>query len=227
MNKQSQQKAPNIVPRGGIRLSEAFELLCRRVEPDWPDLQQRCIEWDEHPEYGPDERGDDPYPRLVASTYHAEMVFRTALRDGHLRAYIHNISTGVDLELHGPEWARAGDTVGIHSDYTDQDTPGPDCSLDGVLHPVFLAKEEFQAWLNVSHEVGTAGGVEGGGGGTSGNQPVTRAFSVEQVIERTGLSKTRLYEEIAQKNLPARKSGVRTLILESDLDRFLRRLPVA
>jgi hypothetical protein len=84
-------KVPNIVPRGAIRVSEAFEQLCRQVEPAWEDLQQRCVEWDEHSDYGVDERGEDPYPRLVAATYHAEMIFRTALRDGHLRAYIHNM----------------------------------------------------------------------------------------------------------------------------------------
>ena len=225
MNKPN--KAPNLVPRGAIRLSEAFERLCRQVEPAWVDLQQRCVEWDEHSDYGVDERGEDPYPRLVAATYHAEMTFRTALRDGHLRAYIHNVLTGIDFELRGREWARAGDVVGINSDYTDnQDTPGPDCSLNGVLHPIFLIRAEFDSWLGTStiEDARAAGGVHGN---VVDNPPVTRAFSVDDVIERTGLSKTRLYEEIARKNLRARKSGVRTLILENDLDRFLRRLPAA
>ena len=220
------EKHPNIVPRGAIRLSEAFERLCRQVEPAWDDLQQRCVDWDEHADYVADERGEDPYPRLVASTYHAEMIFRTALREGHLRAYIHNIPTGIDFELRGHEWARAGDVVGINSDYTDQDTPGPDCSLNGVLHPIFLIRAEFDGWLHASpvEDARAAGDARGN---VVSNPPVTRAFSVEDVMERTGLSKTRLYEEIAQKNLRARKSGVRTLILESDLDRFLRRLPAA
>jgi excisionase family DNA binding protein len=52
----------------------------------------------------------------------------------------------------------------------------------------------------------------------------TRAFSVEEVMERTGLSKTKLYEEIEHGNLCARKCGVRTLILASDLDKFLNGL---
>ena len=52
----------------------------------------------------------------------------------------------------------------------------------------------------------------------------TRAFSVEDVMERIGLSKTKLYEEIDQGNLRARKSGTRTLILEPDLDAFLNGL---
>ncbi len=50
----------------------------------------------------------------------------------------------------------------------------------------------------------------------------------KHILPRLGafrVSKTKLYEEIAQKNLLAKKSGVRTLILESDLDQFLRRLP--
>ena len=52
----------------------------------------------------------------------------------------------------------------------------------------------------------------------------TRAFSVEDVMERTGLSKSKLYEEIEHDNLRARKCGVRTLILKLDLDKFLNGL---
>ena len=220
------EKFSNIVPRGAIRISEAFERLCRRIEPAWDDLQQRCVEWDEHPDDDAEERGEDPYPRLVSSTYHAEMIFRTALRDGHLRAYIHNVLTGIDFELRGREWARAGDVVGINSDYTDPDTPGPDCSLNGVLYPVFLIKTDFDRWLDASKREDDRPTVECRRNVVS-TPPVTRAFSVEDVIKRTGLSKTRLYQEIAQKNLRTRKSGVRTLILESDLDQFLRQLPAA
>src|SRR5215213_1174415 len=107
------ERAPNLVPRGAIRLSEAFEQLCRRLEPEWQDLKQRCAQWDEHVDNGIDERGEDPYPQLVAATYDAEMMFRTALRDGNLRAYVHNLRTGIDLELQGREWGRAGEAVGI------------------------------------------------------------------------------------------------------------------
>lgn len=218
------EKAPNIVPRGAIRLSEAFEAVCRWLEPEWQGLQQRCVQWDEHLDDDIDERGEDPYPQLVAATYHAEMVFRTALRNGNLRAYIHNLRTGIDLELQAREWGRAGEAVGIHSDYTDQRTPGPDCNLDGVSHPVFLMKAEFDNWVGKSKTVGASIVSRNDESGPSISQ-VTRAFSLEEVMERTGLSKTKLYKEIAQKKLLAKKSGVRTLILESDLDQFLRRLP--
>jgi excisionase family DNA binding protein len=85
-------------------------------------------------------------------------------------------------------------------------------------------KAEFDNWLGVSRSVGASISSEKNGSGASIPQ-VTRAFSVDEVIKRTGLSKTKLYEEIAQKNLLAKKSGARTLILESDLDQFLRRLP--
>jgi excisionase family DNA binding protein len=217
-------RAPNIVPRGAIRLSEAFEALCRRLEPAWQDLQQRCVQWDEHLDNDIDERGEDPYPQLVAATYNAEMVFRTALRDGDLRAYVHNLRTGIDLELQAREWGRAGEAVGIHSDYIDQRTPGPDCRLDGVSHPVFLMKAAFDNWLGGSKSVGAS--ISNGDSGSGPSvPPATRAFSVEEVMERTGLSKTKLYEEIDKRNLLAKKCGVRTLILESDLDQFLRRLP--
>ena len=177
MHMHKPDKAPNMVPRGSIRLSEAFERLCRQVEPTWEYLQQRCVEWDEHPDNGVDERGEDPYPRLVAATYEAEMIFRTALQqDGRLRAYIHNILTGIDFELGGREWARAGDVVGINSDYTDQDTPGPDCSLNGVLHPIFLIRAEFDNWLDAS-TVEDARVAVGGRGNVASTPPVTRGRS--------------------------------------------------
>jgi hypothetical protein len=198
------EKAPNIVPRGAIRLSEAFEAVCRWLEPEWQDLQQRCVQWDEHLDDDIDERGEDPYPQLVAATYHAEMVFRTALRNGNLRAYIHNLRTGIDLELQAREWGRAGEAVGIHSDYTDRRTPGPDCSLDGVSHPVFLMKAEFDNWVGKSKTVGASIVSRNDESGPSIPQ-VTRAFSLEEVMQRTGLSKTKLYKEIAQKKLRAKK----------------------
>jgi hypothetical protein len=56
------ERAPNFVPRGAIRLSEAFEAFCCRLEPEWQDLQQRCVQWDEYLENDIDERGEDPYP---------------------------------------------------------------------------------------------------------------------------------------------------------------------
>jgi excisionase family DNA binding protein len=85
-------------------------------------------------------------------------------------------------------------------------------------------KAEFDNWLGVSKCVGAS--ISNGDSGSGPSvPPATRAFSVEEVMERTGLSKTKLYEEIDQRNLLAKKCGVRTLILESDLDQFLRRLP--
>lgn len=85
-------------------------------------------------------------------------------------------------------------------------------------------KAEFDNWLGVSKCVGASISNGDSGAGPS-VPPATRAFSVEEVMERTGLSKTKLYEEIDQRNLLAKKCGVRTLILESDLDQFLRQLP--
>jgi excisionase family DNA binding protein len=55
--------------------------------------------------------------------------------------------------------------------------------------------------------------------------PATRAYSVEEVAERTGISRSKLYEEMDEKLLRARKCGDRRLILETDLDRYLRKLP--
>jgi hypothetical protein len=32
----------------------------QHVEPEWQDLQQRCVQWDEYLENDIDERGEDP-----------------------------------------------------------------------------------------------------------------------------------------------------------------------
>jgi len=46
-------------------------------------------------------------------------------------------------------------------------------------------------------------------------------------MKRTGLSKTKFYEEKDSGRLRARKCGTRTLILETDLDEFLNNLEEA
>jgi excisionase family DNA binding protein len=42
-----------------------------------------------------------------------------------------------------------------------------------------------------------------------------------------GLGRTKIYEAIADRQLKARKFGKRTIILRSDLERFLTALPEA
>jgi hypothetical protein len=221
------EKAPNIVPKGAIRLSEAFERLYRSLTPEWNDLTERCVRWDEAALYPQEEEvdlGEDPYRIVVIATDRAEMTFRHALRDGELRAYIHNTQTGIDLELDPKEWLKSGEQVGINFDYTGSQMPGPDCALNGIRQPIFIFREEFDQWM--ARLVGVSasnliGAHYRSDRGATNKVLSTRAFSVEDVMERTGLSKTKLYEEIEHENLRARKCGVRTLILESDLDNFL------
>jgi excisionase family DNA binding protein len=223
-------KAPNIVPKGAIRLSEAFERLYRRLTPEWNDLAERCVRWDEASLNQHEEEvdlGEDPYRVVVVSTNRAENIFRWALRDGELRAYVHNERTGIDLELNRQEWLTFGEQVGINGDYTGPQMPGPDCTLNRMRQPIFLFREELEQWM--AQAVGAdAPNLPGSRvspvRGEANKVLATRAFSVEEVMERTGLSKTKLYEEIERRNLRARKCGVRTLILESDLDAFLNGL---
>ncbi|MBR0687700.1 helix-turn-helix domain-containing protein [Bradyrhizobium manausense] len=213
-----------MIPKGTIRLSEAFDRLCASVDPEWSELPDLCARFDEWIDQGePVDLSDDPYRRLFEVEYRAERLLRWALADGELRAFVHNLHTGVDLELPRSDWSRMGENVGIRSDYTDERTPGPDCRLDGVSQPIFLSKEAFENWLGTrkSAAVVTQGNV-------ARNIDLmfdTRAFSLDEVIERTGLSRTKLYEEIELKHLVAKKCGNRTLVLESDLNRFLQNLP--
>jgi hypothetical protein len=226
------ERAPNRIPKGAIRLSEAFELLYRRLTPEWETLEQLCVQRDEDPDFD-SAAYEDPYRLTFEAMSSAEVAFRDALVKGDLRTFIHNADTGVDLELLRTGWLRYGDEVGIHSDYTDAKTPGPDCAVHGQRHPIFLLRTDFDRWLarwenrgdtrSTAESAPMIGGVE--------NAPRTplasRAFAVTEVIERTGLSKTSLYEAITEGRLHARKYGVRTLILETDLDVFLKNLPKA
>ena len=142
------EKAPNMIPQGAIRLSEAFESLYRHLTPEWKELSERCVQWDETtPDLQEEASLENPYRAAVVATDRAENIFRWALRDGDLRAYIHNIQTGVDLELDPREWAKSGEEVGINFDYTGSQMPGPDCSLNGMRQPIFILREAFERWM--------------------------------------------------------------------------------
>jgi hypothetical protein len=58
-----------------------------------------------------------------------------------------------------------------------------------------------------------------------GPPPHKLAFTLKEATRASGLSRSLLYIAIGRGELHARKCGARTLILESDLRRFLRRLP--
>ncbi len=216
----SMQRSPNVVPKGAIRLSEAFDLLCSKVDPDWSELPQLCIMWNENVDVTPsaDELGQDPHDREFEISSRAETIFRTALTAGRLRTYILNIHTGVDLELKPTEWRRFGETVGLPCDYTSESMPGPDCILESVANPIFLVRNEFERWLNRDELALELIASQRGA-------PEPKAFSLEEVSARTGLSRSKLYQEIEQKRLFAKKCGNRTLVLESDLTAFLTNLP--
>ena len=51
------------------------------------------------------------------------------------------------------------------------------------------------------------------------------AFSISEVLALTGLGRDKLYKMINSRQLLARKCGRRTIILQSDLERFLEELP--
>jgi hypothetical protein len=51
------------------------------------------------------------------------------------------------------------------------------------------------------------------------------AYTIPEAVQASGLSRSSLYVAIATGALHARKCGARTLILDTDLRRFLRSLP--
>ena len=54
---------------------------------------------------------------------------------------------------------------------------------------------------------------------------MSTGISIKAACERTGLGRTSLYAAIRDGKLIARKFGRRTIILATDLDRFLAALP--
>jgi excisionase family DNA binding protein len=52
------------------------------------------------------------------------------------------------------------------------------------------------------------------------------AYSVKEVLELVGIGRTKLYDLIKARELPARKIGSKTVILAADLDAWVRSLPV-
>jgi hypothetical protein len=58
-----------------------------------------------------------------------------------------------------------------------------------------------------------------------GNAHSKIAYTVREAVHASGLSRSSLYIAIGNGALRARKHGARTLILDSDLRRFLRGLP--
>jgi excisionase family DNA binding protein len=59
-------------------------------------------------------------------------------------------------------------------------------------------------------------------------QPVTSrsAYSIDEVAAQTGFCRDKIYGLIREDKLVARKCGRRTVVLASDLQRFLEALPV-
>ena len=59
----------------------------------------------------------------------------------------------------------------------------------------------------------------------NGEPPMQTALTISETLKAVGCGRTKLYEAIGSGELPARKLGKRTLILATDLDAFLNRLP--
>jgi excisionase family DNA binding protein len=51
------------------------------------------------------------------------------------------------------------------------------------------------------------------------------AYSIAEVMAQSGLGRDSIYKAINTKQLPARKVGRRTIVLATDLQRFLESLP--
>ena len=49
-------------------------------------------------------------------------------------------------------------------------------------------------------------------------------LTISEVISATGIGRTKLYQLINSGDIPAKKIGVKTVILKSDLDQFLSNL---
>lgn len=57
--------------------------------------------------------------------------------------------------------------------------------------------------------------------------PEKLAYTVQEAVKATGVSKSALYEDVAAGKLQLRKRGTRTLILADELRRYVGALAVA
>ncbi|RWO78005.1 helix-turn-helix domain-containing protein [Mesorhizobium sp.] len=53
------------------------------------------------------------------------------------------------------------------------------------------------------------------------------AATINETVEMSGMSRSAIYRAIKENRIPKRKNGGRTLILVSDLEKFLNSLPAA
>lgn len=51
------------------------------------------------------------------------------------------------------------------------------------------------------------------------------AYSVNEMLEAYGIGRTKLYKEVAQGRLVARKLGIKTLFLAEDIEAWIRTWP--
>ncbi|MEQ1771464.1 MAG: helix-turn-helix domain-containing protein [Devosia sp.] len=55
---------------------------------------------------------------------------------------------------------------------------------------------------------------------------VPLSVTIEQAVEVTGIGRSKMFEAVREGKLLARKSGSRTIVLYSDLIKFIESLPV-
>jgi excisionase family DNA binding protein len=51
------------------------------------------------------------------------------------------------------------------------------------------------------------------------------AYSIKELVHETGISRTKLYQEMSAGRITAHKNGRRTIILGREVERYLENLP--
>src|SRR5262245_48769321 len=104
------------IPKGHIRLSQAFDLYYEAVTPNWLQLDA-AINEARPPTDGTDADATDPlglaFNARDGARGAAEMKFRKALAAGELRAFIRDPDSGALLELSQDGWERSSDDGGF------------------------------------------------------------------------------------------------------------------
>jgi hypothetical protein len=109
------------IPANGVRYDEAFERLFD-LDPRAAELRAKLNEGSED---------DDAVDDWDSSRKRIDLVLRTQLRNGALKAYQRDLYTGEQLQLSAKDW----DGVAI--------LPGEELSFP----PIYFLKSEFEAWL--------------------------------------------------------------------------------
>jgi len=161
-------KAPNLIPPGGILLTDAYGLVVNAINEDperklpfdeeWKKILKESKEIEDNEgKHNPDVYRKDGFDKHWFNCMRANLLIRLAIEACELDACIDDPETGKIRKLPTEDWTgewywERRIPARIWNNYISPDNyelPGPKGSFrGGALQPVFLLKDNFQNWFS-------------------------------------------------------------------------------